>query len=240
MNNSFHYINAGEQGFKSFILDGLLAEGYYRMQHLMFTCNETPLGDENNVVPVFWLRTLLNNCVLNKQANSIQKRCACFSVQIQKAYVDDEVEDLYAIYKLHVPFTVSSTCNNYLHFDIMPDPFDSMMIQIRDDGKLIAVGYFDEGSMSIAGIMNIYHPEYRVYSLGKFLMLQKLNYARSQNMQFYYTGYISTESKRFDYKTFPDGNAVEVYLPPERKWLPYHLLGKGFLSEYYQRELSAD
>jgi arginine-tRNA-protein transferase len=239
MNNSFHYINAGEQGFKSFVLDGLLAKGYYRMQHLMFTCNETPLGDESYAVPVFWLRTIVSDCASGKQANSIQMKCAGFSVQLEKAYVDDEIEDLYAIYKEHVPFTVSSTCNNYLHFDIMPDPFDSMMIQIRDNGKLIAVGYFDEGSVSIAGIMNIYHPQYRMYSLGKFLMLQKLKYARSENMQFYYTGYISTESKRFDYKTFPDSNAVEVYLPTEKKWLPYHLLGKSFLSEYYQRELSA-
>lgn len=240
MNNSFHYINANEQGFKSFMLDALLAAGYYRMQHLMFTCNETSLGEENNPVPVFWLRTLINDCILSRQANTILKKCNSFSIQIQKAYVDDEVEDLYAIYKQRLPFTVSPTCNNYLHFGIIPDPFDSMMIQVRDGDKLIAAGYFDEGSMSIAGIMNIYHPLYRSYSLGKFLILQKLKYALSQNMLFYYTGYISTGSTRFDYKVFPDANAVEVYLPLERKWLPYHLLGKSFLSEYYKRLPSAD
>ena len=86
------------------------------------------------------------------------------------------------------------------------------MIKIRDKNKLIAVGYFDKGFKSIAGIMNIYHPEYNMYSLGKFLMLQKLQYAQSHNMNFYYTGYISTQSTRFDYKTFPDQNAVEVLL----------------------------
>ena len=238
MNNSFQYINADERGFKNFILDRLLAAGYYRMQHLMFTCNETALDEQYETVPVFWLRTSINDCIFNRSASIILKKCEGFSVQIKKACVDDEVEDLYAVYKRHVQFTVSPTCNNYLHFDIMPDPFDSMMIQVRDDDKLIATGYFDEGNVSIAGIMNIYHPQYRNYSLGKFLMLQKLKYALSESMQFYYTGYISTGSARFDYKTFPDAKAVEVYLPLERKWLPYHLLGKGFLSEYYERLLT--
>lgn len=239
MNSSFQYISADERGFRNLLLDRLLEAGYYRMQHLMFTCNETPLNEENDAVPVFWLRTSINDCILNRHAKSILKKCAGFSVQIKKAYVDDEVERLYAMYKKHISFAISPDCNRYLHFDNMPDPFDTLMVQVYDNDKLIAAGYFDEGSVSIAGIMNIYHPHYRVYSLGKFLMLQKLNYALSQNMLFYYTGYISTGSTRFDYKTFPDANAVEVYLPLERKWLPYHLLGKSFLDEYYQRLLSA-
>jgi arginyl-tRNA--protein-N-Asp/Glu arginylyltransferase len=239
MNSSFQYINADERGFKNLVFDRLLEAGYYRMQHLMFTCNETALNEEHNAVPVFWLRTLINDCTLNKHAKVILKKCMNFSVQIKKAYVDSEVEKLYALYKKHVPFAVSPNCNDYLHFDNTTDPFDSLMVQVRHNNKLIATGYFDEGSVSIAGIMNIYHPNYRTYSLGKFLMLQKLNYALSQNMLFYYTGYISTGSTRFDYKTFPDATAVEVYLPVEREWLPYHLLGKSFLNEYYQRLLSA-
>ena len=111
------------------------------------------------------------------------------------------------------------------------------MVQVRDQGQLIAAGYFDKGERSIAGIMNIYHPQYRNYSLGKFLMLQKLKYTLSQDMLFYYTGYISTESTRFDYKTFPDVKAVEVLLPVEQEWVPYHLLNKEFLTEYYQKFL---
>jgi arginyl-tRNA--protein-N-Asp/Glu arginylyltransferase len=110
-------------------------------------------------------------------------------------------------------------------------------VQVRDQDQLIAAGYFDKGSESIAGIMNIYHPEYNKYSLGKLLMLQKLQYALSQNKSFYYTGYISTGSTRFDYKTFPDPTAVEVLLPDKQEWQPYHLLSKAFLAEYYSKFL---
>ena len=235
--NNFQYLAAGEEGFKDVTLDHLLAAGFYRMQHLMFTCNETVISEEGDFIPVFWLRTLVNECKFSRNANNILRKCAGFSVSIQQAYVDDEVEDLYAAYKNNLQFTVANTCADYLHQQSLPQPFDSMMVQVRDQKTLIATGYFDKGQKAIAGIMNIYHPQYYSYSLGKFLMLQKLRYAQSQNMLFYYTGYISTESTRFDYKIFPDINAVEVLLPVDHQWSPYHLLNKNFLAEYYNKFL---
>ena len=236
--NSFYYLLPDENGFTANTLDTLLAAGYYRMQHVMFTCNDTALGEDGPVIPVFWLRTLVKQCKLQKTANNISRKCAGLSVSFQPAYVDDEVETLYALYKNHVSFSISATCADYLHHDISPQPFASMMVQVRDRERLVASGYFDTGQHSIAGIMNIYHPQYRQYSLGKFLMLQKLQYALSQNYLFYYTGYISPGSNRFDYKTFPDPAAIEVLLPDKQEWVPYHLLGKAFLEDYYLHYLS--
>jgi arginine-tRNA-protein transferase len=233
MMDSFYYIAADEKGFKEDILDELLAAGYYRMQHIMFTCNETAMVEGGEVIPVFWLRTLVQQCRLNKTANTILGRCSGFSVSVQPAYVDDEVEALYDLYKGHVQFLISSTCAQYLHHEFLPQPFDSMMVQVRDGDLLIAAGYFDKGGVSIAGIMNIYHPRYVKYSLGKFLILQKLQYALSQNKTYYYTGYISTGSSRFDYKTFPHPEATEVLLSDRQQWVPYHPLSKAFLQEYY-------
>ncbi|MCW3082325.1 GNAT family N-acetyltransferase [Segetibacter sp.] len=233
-----YYIAADEHSFKNESFDNLLAAGYYRMQHIMFTCNDTALGEDGPVIPVFWLRTLVKQCKLNKSANTILKKCLGFTVSVQKAYVDEEIESLYSLYKNHVPFSVSSTCADYLHQEILPQPFDSMMVQVRDQERLIATGYFDRGQHTISGIMNIYHPEYKQYSLGKFLILQKLQYALSRNKLLYYTGYLSTGSTRFDYKTFPDPAAVEVLLPDKQQWVPYHLLSKAFLSEYYLKHLA--
>ncbi|MEP6683163.1 MAG: hypothetical protein ABJA35_07880 [Parafilimonas sp.] len=237
MSNQTLYITAGENNFKGKILDNLLSRGYYRMQHLMFTCNDTPVNEDGYAIPVFWLRTLVQECRFKKTAKSIMKKCANFSVTIQPAYVGDEVETLYTLYKSHVPFAVSSTCNDYLHQEILPDPFDSLIVQVRDRKRLIGTAYFDKGVNSIAGLINIYHPQYHSYSLGKFMMLQKLQYALSLKIKYYYTGYISTESTRFDFKTFPDSKAVEVFLPLEQKWVSYDLLGKEFLADYYFRYL---
>jgi arginine-tRNA-protein transferase len=236
--DSSYFIAANEEGFKSEVLDNLLAAGYYRMQHLMFTCNDTALYEGGQVIPVFWLRTDLKRCKLNKTANDILRRSAEFSISYQPAFVDEEVETLYSLYKTHVPFTVSATCKDYLHHDMLPLPFDSVIIQVRHRDLLIAAGFFDIGSQSIAGIMNIYHPHYKKYSLGKLLMLKKLQYAISNNKLYYYTGYISTESNRFDYKTFPDLAAVEILIPDRQEWVPFGLLNKDFLSDYYLKFLA--
>jgi arginine-tRNA-protein transferase len=233
MNNQTIYITAGALQFKGKTLDDLLAKGYYRMQHLMFTCNDTPVSMDGSSIPVFWLRTLVQKCRLQKAANAIMKKCAGFTVIIKPACVDDETETLYALYKSYVLFTVSPTCHSYLHQEVLPNPFDAMMVQVYDKKQLIAVGYFDKGMHAIAGIMNMYHPKYNKYSLGKFMMLQKWQYARANKMKYYYTGYISTGSTRFDYKTFPDPDAVEVFLPLEQKWTAYNVLGKTFLADYY-------
>ncbi len=238
MDNSY-YIAADDKGFKAETIDELLAAGYYRMQHLMFTCNNTTLGEKGQSIPVFWLRTLVKKCRLQNSANTILKKCAQFSVNIQPAFVNDEVENLFALYKEWVPFSVSANCSSYLYQELLPQPFNSMMVQVRYQNQLIATGYFDTGKHSIAGIMNIYHPEYKQYSLAKFLILQKLQFAFSQNKSFYYTGYISPASTRFDYKTFPDPNAVEILLPDKQEWVPYSLLNKQFLSEYYDKFLTS-
>jgi arginine-tRNA-protein transferase len=233
----YQYLLPDKHGFKSGALDQMLSARYYRMQHFMFTTNDTSLGTEETIIPVFWLRTIVKQCCINNSANTILKRCSGFSVIVQPAYVDDEVEWLYDLYKEHVPFSVSPSCTDYLHMDFLPNPFESMMIQVRDKDRLIAAGYFDKGQQSIAGIMNIYHPHYKSFSLGKFLILQKLQYAALQEISYYYTGYISPGSIRFDYKTFPDPAAVEVLLPDQQLWVRYQGLGKEFLAEYYLKHL---
>ena len=107
------------------------------------------------------------------------------------------------------------------------------MIEIRTGSNLIAVGYFDLGKNSITGILNFYDPDYKKYSLGKYLILQKIDYAAANSIAFYYTGYLSTAISKFDYKLFPDPGAIEVLLPVEKQWVPYLHLGKEMLENYY-------
>ena len=211
------YIIAPHTGMKGSLLDFYLALGFYRMQHILFTCNETQVDYDSYSIPVFWLRTLVKKISTNKKGTSIRKKCAAFTVEILPAILTNEIEELYSLYSNHVPFSTAISCNDYLHQVAINNPFESYMVQVRDAGKLIAVGFFDKGQLSIAGIMNIYHPQYHKYSLGKYLILQKIDYAIANKMQFYYTGYISTAITRFDYKLFPHAEAVEVFFTSRKK-----------------------
>jgi arginine-tRNA-protein transferase len=61
----------------------------------------------------------------------------------------------------------------------------------------------------------------------------KIDFALANGISFYYTGYISTSISKFDYKLFPDKEAVEVYLPLENKWVRYNAIGKTMLEAYF-------
>lgn len=231
------YVLPNENGFKGTVLDEYLALGFYRMQHIIFTTHHTRLDLGGNSVPVFWLRTLLPQVQEQPSAIAIRKKCAAFSVTYKKATITPETEALYSLYRESVNFSTSETSRSYLHQFEFENPFDSWMVEVRDATRLIAVGYFDKGSTAIAGILNFYHPEYKKYSLGKYLILKKMDFAIENKMPWYYTGYISTANTKFDYKLFPDATAVEVYLPVENKWLPYNALGKPLLLAYFIKYL---
>ena len=232
------YYIASEERFTSDILDKFLAAGYYRMQHLIFTTNFITEPDCGTKHPVFWLRTNLKKLKTTKSATSIKKKCASFSVTFKQANITTEIENLYTQYKNSLPLNLSANCYEFLHQPQIPLPYDSKMIEIRNEEELIAVGFFDCGQKSLAGILNIYSPSYKKCSLGKLLMLLKVDYALKENMDFYYTGYFSTSLPKFDYKIFPDARAIEVFLPEENFWIAYESMSKEALNEYAQKHFA--
>ena len=69
--------------------------------------------------------------------------------------------------------------------------------------------------------MNFYDPNYRKYSLGKYLMLLKINYAQQQQYDYYYPGYVVSYYPKFDYKLFAAESATEVFDAINDRWLPF-------------------
>lgn len=226
------YFIASKEGFTSHVLDEFLAAGYYRMQHLIFTTHSISDRKTLKECPVFWLRTDLKKIKGTKPGLHIRRKCASFQINIKEETLTTEIEALYNDYKDSLSFELSPNCYETLHQPELPLPYESKIIEIRNEEKLIAAGFFDCGRKAIAGILNIYNPVYKKYSLGKFLMLLKIDYALENNMDYYYTGYFSTGIPKFDYKIFPDPEAIEVYLPDENVWIPYKSISKEVLNDY--------
>ena len=87
-----YYIPSSVEGFKGKVLADLLAAGYYRMRHDLFTTHSIPRFDgENSLIfmPVFWLRTLVNKITENKSAIRIRKQCAAFTVEYTSAAINN-------------------------------------------------------------------------------------------------------------------------------------------------------
>ena len=209
------------------ILDNYLAKGFYRYRQVLFTTFYIEyLG---TLYDVFWLRTDVTSVKAGSAFNKILRQNKSFTYTITRLQITPEMENLFALYRKYVPFEHAQSIHDNLYGDSTNNIFESYVIKVFDGNMLIAFGCFDKGEKSIAGILNGYHPNYKKYSLGKYLILLKLKYCIQNKITYYYTGYIGIGLNYFDYKVFPDENAIQVLLHEPPTWVPYNKLGKSGL-----------
>jgi arginine-tRNA-protein transferase len=200
-------------------LDFCLSKGYFRTQQDLFTCRYVLF--EDTLYPVHWLRITLANVTYGKTQLRLFRINEKFSVSVKPFTLTDELETLYARYRASINFDAPESVEACLLGVAIKNSFDTYVVEVRDGTRLIAAGIFDDGARSIAGIMNFYDPAYRKQSLGKYLMLLKINYAQSQHKTYYYPGYIVSNYPKFDYKLFVCESATEVFDDTSGLWLPF-------------------
>lgn len=200
-------------------LDLYLSKGYFRMQQEVFTCFAVLF--EHEVCPVHWLRIDLANVTYGKEQQRLFRINEAFSVAVKPLVITEEVESLYATYKGGIDFDAPASVESCLMDGADFNMFDTYAIEIRDGDMLIAVGIFDNGAQSIAGIMNFYNPAYKKHSLGKYLMLLKINHAKQQHKTYYYPGYLASNYTKFNYKLFACEAATEVFDANRDRWYPF-------------------
>lgn len=211
-------------------LDEYLARGWYRMQQTIFT---TDIIIKNEmVIPVFWIRLVLKRYRPSRSSRKLLELNKDLEIIFTDGTITTEAEELYQVYKAYVDFDVSDTIRDYLVGDAIQNIYKTRCIELRYKGRLVAAGYFDEGHNSVAGILNIYHPDHKQRSLGKLLILLKIAWTIEQGKQFYYPGYISTGISKFDYKLFPDKEATEVFVTSTQQWMPWLSVTKEQLEEW--------
>ncbi|MCG9880373.1 MAG: arginine-tRNA-protein transferase [Bacteroidia bacterium] len=214
------------------LFDYYLDLGYYRMRQNLFTTDEYFDIDKCCMYDTFWLRTKVME-VAKPSTHKIWKLNKKFSVTISKAKFNEEINQLYEGYRNQMNFDAHESIQHFMLDGEKHCEFNSFIIEIRDQNKLIAAGYFDLGANSMAGNLNFYDPSYKKYSLGKYLMLRKIDFAQTYQLHYYYTGYLAVANTKFDYKLFPDAEAVEVLIKQENnQWFPYNSIKKEGLFPY--------
>lgn len=189
-------VNPGK--LSSYELDHFLENGWFRIGAKMFTT--TFLTFENQFYNAVWIRIDLKNMQLSKSQTNILKRSRNFRVEVAPFEYTTEKEDLYYAYKEAMPFTPSSSLNKLLEYEDADETFNSHEVCIYDGSKLIACGIFDLGEIAAEGIVSFYHPDYRKYSLGKLLVLEKIKYCKEKGLSWFYPGYVAPGYDKFNYK----------------------------------------
>lgn len=212
------YLNTLIFPIKGSVLDNYLEKGWYRMGPFVTPFDYLTVEDAQYpiVSPRYKVAQVqLSNALIRSFAKN-----QFFTVWIKPMEYTDELEALHALYRTCIDFETSETLGHML-MDDENFLFDSHLIELRDGDLLIAAGIFDKGTNSIAGIKNIYHPDYKKYSLGKYLMMLKYKYCVDNAIEWFYPGYFTLGYTKFDYKLFIDKNAIEIRIPSANYWIPY-------------------
>jgi arginine-tRNA-protein transferase len=201
------------------MLDSFLARGWFRMGQSVFTTHY--LRFQQKFYPAIWLRYGIAAHLLPPIQSKVKKIETKFSVHISPWLLDEEQEALFALYREHSGLAMSPYLREILLDGYKQNIFETLQVTVRHGDKLIGLGIFDLGEHAVAGISNIYHPDYKKFSLGKMLMLLKIKYSIQQGYSWFYPGYAVPGYKRFDYKLeYPFGN-IQYYQPLSQSWLPF-------------------
>ncbi|HKZ38892.1 MAG TPA: GNAT family N-acetyltransferase [Chryseolinea sp.] len=179
-------------------LDEYLERGWFRMGQTIFTTNF--LNFKNQYYSAIWLRIPLDEFSMEKTFQKLSKRNARFKVEFQEASITPAQEALYLSYKKNISFEPSASLHSLLFGKASHNIYNTKEVNLFDGEKLIAAGFFDVGKISAAGITSFYDPDYKKYSLGKYLIYLKIEYCKKHGLQYFYPGYFVPGYPLFDYK----------------------------------------
>jgi arginine-tRNA-protein transferase len=199
-------------------LDQYLAKGWFRMGQTIFTTNF--LNFKSHFYSAIWLRISLPDFVVDKTQQKLYKRNAAFRIEFRQASLTMEKERLFSSYKKNISFEASASLNTLLYGKADYNIYNTNEVNVYDEGKLIAVGFFDIGKYSAAGISSFYDPAYKKFSLGKYLIYLKIEYCKKMGLQFFYPGYFVPGYALFDYKLDIGKSALQYLEFPSLEWKP--------------------
>lgn len=202
-------------------LDYVLALGWYRMHQSIFTTSHITLGD---IYSVHWLRYAVAEIKTHTSHKRIRQRAQKFNFTITDFSCTNEHMQLHQRYRASIDFDGAPSITNCL-FDsdvVTASIFTTKTISIYDDNHLIAAGYFDVGEIAAASILHFFDPQYKRYSLGKYLILLTLDFLYANNFHFYYPGYVVQNNPKMDYKLFLGRPEAQYFDPNVADWKYFH------------------
>jgi arginyl-tRNA--protein-N-Asp/Glu arginylyltransferase len=197
-------------------LDDYLSRGWFRMHQSIFTTHQLIFDD--TWYEAIWLRACLKKFSADKKYEALKKRNSRFKTEIKKAHVTHEHEKLYARYRQNVSFDTSPSLDWLLFGNKFHNVYNTYVINIFDGDKLIGAGFFDLGKKSAAGICSVYHPAYKKYSLGKYMIYEKMFSCKAKGFRYFYPGYFVPGYAPFDYKLEIGKPALEYFDAGKQKW----------------------
>jgi arginine-tRNA-protein transferase len=218
----FYHDSFSPESLSGMELDHLLAHGWYRMHQSVFTTSHVDLVD---VYRVHWLRFPVVELKDHRSHRKLRSRNSNFTFTINDADEITVAESLlYGRYRQSIAFDGALNIDESLFGEGGGGNtiFNTKRLSVYDKDELIACSYFDVGEISAASILNFFNPEYKRFSLGRYLILLTIDYLKEQGYAYYYPGYILGGSDKMNYKLFLGREEAQYFDPGEVNWKGFH------------------
>lgn len=149
------------------------------------------------------VRVLTESFVPTKSQKRITNKNADLKIHVS----DHERDDHYALYAQYIEFMHADgsmyppNYTQYRNF-IRCQWQHPLFVEARDEqGKLVAVAVTDQVNDGLSALYTYYAPELAKRSLGKFMIMQQIQHARTLSLPYLYLGYQIDECRKMNYKT---------------------------------------
>ena len=205
--------------FDNLISKGFFPTNYYfeTITHLVFT---NYFENKTDVYKVYPLRFDINKIKTHSSHKRIRQKNSRFTYKIKEfKRVQQNQRKLYKRYLSSIDFNRSSRIEDIIGYEKAEEAvFNSKTISVFDGSKLIASGIFYLGGTYGTSILHFFDPEYKEYSLGKYMILLTIDYLKQLNYPIYSPGYIVNNFPKFDYKLFIGKEAASVFHTDTQRW----------------------
>ncbi|MEM6364651.1 MAG: arginyltransferase [Planctomycetota bacterium] len=181
-------------------VDDLLAGGFRRSGTVMYytrcpTCQACE-ATRVDVRSFRWTKSMRR--VLQRAEKELTMR-------FQPPIVDDDRVRLYNRHRRGRHLDAGGTdsavdANAYASF-LTHSCWQTLELEIRLDGELVAVSIMDLGEQSVSAVYTHFEPDYARYSLGTLAILQQIKWAQANHRRWVYLGFYVAENRHLNYKS---------------------------------------
>lgn len=147
------------------------------------------------------LRVEVKNFALSSSQKRVFKLNQDLQFTLQKESYSPEYFLLYQKHNLRFKqqdTTLHEEDFHRIHFQELTD--NSLVSRVTYQGRLIAFGLLEAGHHSLSSQYFVFDPVYGQRSLGTWGAIQEINWARQNQLEWYYLGYWIKENPSMDYK----------------------------------------
>ena len=182
------------------LMDRLWALGWRHFGNQFFRYNRT-CREDGSIQRIVPLRIPLAEFVPSKSQRRTHRRNGDLTILIGPAVVDDERERLFLKHSVRFTTNVPQSLRDFISSPVPHRlPCECLNVEVRLDGRLVAVSYLDVDQESVSSVYAIFDPAEARRGLGTLTLLEEIRWAIAHGKRWLYPGYCTEEPSAYDYK----------------------------------------